>query len=86
MSMPSDADIDLFVRLMRQKLEKNSHKETVTVDTLPRIMAKLLREGAEFLEQLEDDDHDPNSLYECADIANFALLAFCALRSAGVHL
>lgn len=74
-----------FFEGMIAKLDKNSHKQTPKLETLPRIMELLKDEIAEFEEQLEEDRFDENSLIELMDQANFAFLAYVALRMEGVE-
>lgn len=73
-----------FFEIMIYKLSKNAHKDTPTMETLPGIMDKLIDEVVEFEQQVWDNKHDPNSLMELADQANFAFLAFIVLRNEGV--
>jgi len=74
-----------FFRMMIDKLDKNSHKDTPTRETLPKIMDLLLDEIIEFEKQVADDKFNENSLVELADQANFAFLAYVALRKQGVE-
>ncbi len=62
------------------KLDKNSHKETPTKANVPQIMDLLAEEIAEFEEQFHRDKYGENSFVELMDVANFAFLAFVALR------
>jgi hypothetical protein len=78
--MPLSAQLGEFVDGMIAKLAKNAHKKTVEAGDERRIMALLLREAAEFLEQMADDRLDGNALWELCDIANFAFLAYVALK------
>lgn len=73
-----------FIKLMVMKLDKNCHKQTPTVETLPAIMDLLREEIREFEEQLAINKFDRNSLIELADQANFSFLAYAALRMQGV--
>lgn len=73
-----------FIDLMVTKLHDNSHKTTPTRDDIPKIISLLRRELEEFEEQLALEKNDPNTLIELCDAANFAFLAFVALRSQGV--
>ena len=73
-----------FFKGMITKLDKNSHKQTPRLETLPRIMELLMDEIAEFEAQIEEDKFDENSLIELMDQANFAFLAYVALRMEGV--
>jgi hypothetical protein len=75
--------IDFFDGMMK-KLDKNSHKDTPTKETLPKIMDLLREEIKEFEEQLYKDRFDENSLIELMDQANFSFLAYVALRMEGV--
>jgi len=69
---------------MIKKLDKNSHKDTPSIKDMGRIMDLLLDEVVEFENQLHLDRFDENSLIELADQANFAFLAYVALRNEGV--
>lgn len=73
-----------FVKTMVHKLDKNSHKETPTKESLPAIMDLLVEEIYEFEQQIEADRFNENSLMELADQANFSFLAYIALRKQGV--
>jgi len=75
--------VDFFQGMM-MKLDKNSHKETPTKETLPKIMDLLREEIKEFEEQLYKDRFNENSLIELMDQANFSFLAYVALRREGV--
>lgn len=70
---------------MVHKLDINSHKETPTRQQVGDIITLLRGELEEFEEQLAQDKFDPNSLVELQDSANFAFLAFLALRMDGVR-
>ena len=74
-----------FIAGMITKLEKNNHKDTPTVETLPRIMDLLRQEIVEFEEQIAEDKFNNNSLVELMDQANFSFLAYVALRMQGVE-
>src|SRR5262245_52967896 len=74
-----------FIDGMLVKLDKNSHKETPTLKTLPEIMELLRKEIIEFEEQLNANKFDENSLIELMDQANFSFLAYVALRIQGVQ-
>ena len=76
--------LQTFFEGMIAKLEKNAHKETPTVASLGDIMDLLIEEIVEFEEQLALDKFDENSLIELMDQANFAFLAYVALRRDGV--
>ena len=69
---------------MIMKLDKNSHKETPTKETVANIINLLMDEIQEFENQLEEDRFNENSLIELMDAANFAFLAYVALRLEGV--
>ena len=73
-----------FFKIMIMKLDKNSHKETPTKENLSGIMDLLLQEIIEFENQVHQDKFNENSLIELADQANFAFLAYVALRLEGV--
>lgn len=70
---------------MIAKLDVNSHKTTPTTEDIPGIMEKLRGEIVEFEEQLARDKHNVNTLIELMDAANFAFLAYVALRLQGVE-
>jgi hypothetical protein len=74
---------DFFAGMIK-KLDKNSHKETPTKETLDYIMDLLLMEILEFKRQVREDKFNENSLIELMDQANFAFLAYVALRLEGV--
>lgn len=73
-----------FFAGMVYKLDLNSHKDTPTREHVLRIVELLRVEIEEFLEQLTKDKYDSNSLVELFDTANFAFLAYVALRRDGV--
>lgn len=64
---------------MIKKLDKNSHKETPTKETIERIIDLLFEEIIEFKRQIHEDKYNENSLIELMDTANFAFLAYVAL-------
>ena len=74
-----------FFEGMIAKLDKNSYKQTPQLESLPRIMELLQDEIDEFMEQIDMDKFDENSLIELMDQANFAFLAYVALRMEGVE-
>ncbi len=74
-----------FIAGMVFKLNKNSHKETPDRLHIDSIIQLLREEIYEFEEQLKNDKFDENSLLELFDIANYAFLAFVALRNDGVE-
>lgn len=73
-----------FVDGMLMKLAANSHKKTPTKESIPDIIKKLRAEILEFEEQFDTDKEDENTLVELFDVANFAFLAYVALRLQGV--
>jgi len=75
----------LFFVGMMHKLDKNSHKKTPTVETIPTIIDLLVEEVIEFEDQFHTDKNNENSLIELMDTANFAFLAYVALRMQGVE-
>lgn len=77
--------LGVFFSGMMYKLDKNSHKDTPTVASIPRIVDLLRGEIAEFEEQFFDNKDDENTLIELMDTANFAFLAYVALRLQGVN-
>jgi len=74
---------DFFIKMII-KLDKNSWKETPTKANLHEIMDLLVDEVVEFESQIHKDRLDLNTFMELADIANFAFLAYVALRLEGV--
>ena len=70
-----------FVDGMVKKLDKNSHKDTPTRENLQTIMDLLIEEISEFEMQVAEDRFSENSLIELMDQANFAFLAYIALRA-----
>lgn len=78
-------EIEGFFESMIMKLDKNSHKETPTLKSIPEIIQNLREEVVEFEEQLALNKFDENTLIELADTANFAFLAYVALRLQGVE-
>lgn len=74
-----------FIDLMLMKLDQNSHKKTPTMVDIPAIMDLLYEEMEEFKQQFYANKYDRNTLLELADTANFAFLAFVALRMQGVN-
>src|SRR6478735_6442061 len=73
-----------FFESMLHKLDVNSHKKTPTTKDIPEIIQNLREEVIEFEEQLALNKFDENTLIELADAANFAFLAYVALRLQGV--
>jgi len=73
-----------FFGSMMHKLDANSHKKTPTTKDIPEIIQNLREEVIEFEEQLALNKFDENTLIELADAANFAFLAYVALRLQGV--
>ena len=73
-----------FFEGMIKKLHKNCHKDTPSIQDIGRIIDLLRLEVEEFEEQLFTDKYDENSLIELMDTANFAFLAYVALRIQGV--
>ena len=74
---------DFFAGMVR-KLDMNSHKETPTRQHVLDIITLLRGELEEFEEQFSTNKFDHNSLVELQDAANYAFLAFMALRYEGV--
>jgi len=72
-----------FMQGMLFKLDKNSHKNTPEIEDIPGMVRMLLVELTEFQDQFRDDRHNPNTLIELFDVANFAFLMFLALRNQG---
>jgi len=73
-----------FFKGMIKKLDKNCHKDTPSIQDMGRIIDLLRLEIEEFEEQLGINKFDENSLIELMDTANFAFLAYVALRNQGV--
>lgn len=74
-----------FFAGMVRKLSLNSHKSTPSITDIHGIINLLLDEVEELREQLGQNKFDENSLAESFDCANFAFLAFVALRDDGVQ-
>jgi hypothetical protein len=74
-----------FFEGMIRKLDKNSHKDTPTIHNIPTIVDLLVEEVVEFEDQFHTDRNNENSLIELMDVANFAFLAYVALRNQGVE-
>lgn len=70
---------------MIKKLNENSHKQTPTEADIPQIIDYLIEEIDEFETQLKEDKFNENTLVELMDAANFAFLAYIALRLQGVE-
>jgi len=79
----TDTLADFFDGMIR-KLDVNSHKKTPTTKDIPDIIENLREEVLEFEEQLALNKFDENTLIELMDTANFAFLAYVALRLQGV--
>ena len=73
-----------FFEGMILKLDANSHKKTPTTEDIPAIIDLLLLEIDEFDLQFKDNKFDNNVLVELMDTANFAFLAYVALRLQGL--
>lgn len=69
---------------MVHKLHVNSHKEALTGDDIPGLVAKMLEELTEFQDQLAEDPTAMNVLAETWDGANFWFLLYAFLRQEGV--
>jgi len=69
-----------FFEGMMVKLHRNSHKKTPTTNDIPTIIDLLREEIREFEQQFFEDKDDENVLIELMDAANFAFLAYVALR------
>ena len=74
-----------FFEGMVMKLALNSHKDTPTTKDIPEIIENLREEVIEFEEQLARNKFDENTLIELMDAANFAFLAYIALKLQGVE-
>ena len=72
-------DLQAFVNLMIEKLNKNMHKQQIPL-TVPQMVELLTRELGEFLRQYMEDACDPNAERELADMANFAFLIYMKLK------
>lgn len=73
--------LESFVQGMVMKLDKNSHKATPTLNTVPEIIDFLKLEIDEFETQFFENRDDENTVVELFDIANFAFLAYIALKN-----
>lgn len=82
---PHHTHLQKFFEGMIKKLDKNSHKATPTTADIPTILDLLVLEIDEFETQLREDKHNENTLVELMDVANFAFLAYVALRLQGVE-
>lgn len=88
-SVPPDLEkyrehLRTFFEGMIRKLSLNSHKNTPTKTDMDGIIQLMLGEIDELREQVATDKFDENSLAEAYDCANYAFLAFVALRGDGV--
>lgn len=77
--------LEMFFAGMLHKLDINSYKQTPTLNTISEIIEKLEEEICEFEEQMFADPHDDNAMVELMDIANYAFLAYVAIRR-NIHL
>lgn len=77
--------LERFVEGMVMKLDKNSHKQTPTLKSVPAIIDDMMLEVDEFELQFFENKDDENTLIELFDVANFAFLAYIALRNQGVE-
>lgn len=75
-----DRQLQAFFSGMLAKLALNSHKDTPEKSDTHKLTALLLRELAEFLEQVSTDRTSQNTIVELWDVANFAFLASVALQ------
>ena len=82
--MKYDDMLTNFFEGMIAKLDINSHKNTPTIKSIPEIIDNLMEEVVEFEDQLARDKFNHNTLVELMDTANFAFLAYVALRLDGV--
>jgi hypothetical protein len=82
---PFNDQLDRFFQGMILKLALNAHKKTPTSKDIPAILDHLREEVVEFEEQLARDKYNENTLVELMDAANFAFLAYVALRLQGVE-
>ena len=71
--------IAFFVGMVH-KLDKNSHKNTPTKESIQTIIDLLVDEVIEFERQVIEDKFNENSFMELVDTANFAFLAYVALK------
>lgn len=76
-----NVDLYRFFTAMLVKLDKNSHKRTPEVEDVPRIIERMQVEVGEFEEQFAIDALDMNTLFELADVANYAFLANVAIQT-----
>ena len=82
---PFHTHLKYFFEGMVMKLALNAHKTTPTTKDIPEIIENLREEVIEFEEQLALNKFDENTLIELMDAANFAFLAYVALRMQGVN-
>ena len=73
-----------FFEGMVHKLHVNSHKDAIRDEDIDSLINLMVDELQEFKDQRDKDIHDPNSLAETVDIANFCFLLYAHLRSKGV--
>lgn len=69
---------------MVHKLYVNSHKDAIRDEDIDSLIGLMVDELQEFKDQRDADIHDPNSLAEIVDVANFCFLLYAHLRSKGV--
>ena len=69
-----------FTMLMMEKLDKNSHKGNPAIKDLAGLMTLLKAEIKEFEDQIALDRFDRNATLELADIANYAFIAYVAIK------
>lgn len=67
-------DIESFVLLMLEKLDKNQHKGRWENLNVEQTYEKLTEEVLELRDALVDVDDTEAIIRECADVANFAMI------------
>lgn len=73
--------IENLLRLCVSKLFVNAHKVTPDIKEADDMIVRLKEELKELEEQLAENRLKGNSLLEIADVVNFALLTYIAIRN-----
>ena len=68
------SDIDLVVRVMLRKLQKNTHKGRWENMSVEQAFDLLAEEVLELKDAIEDDSPSDAVMDECADVSNFAMI------------
>lgn len=74
-----------FFEGMLWKLDNNASKGEARAEDQLILLARLQVELGELIEQMAEDDTDPNVLYETYDVANFAFLISHSLTVRGAE-